>query len=120
TVAWMQRNNEQVPLLSAGVSTQRIVAPVLVCASLMLTLTVLNQELLVPYFADRLTLQRDDPGGQKELTVRHAYEPNGIHVTGSRAVRKDRLVRNFECVIPENLGKDQLTISAREARYVRG
>src|SRR5262245_21276994 len=27
TVAWMQRNNEQVPLLSAGVSTRRIVAP---------------------------------------------------------------------------------------------
>ncbi len=31
TVAWMQRNNEQVPLLSAGISTRRIVAPVLLC-----------------------------------------------------------------------------------------
>ena len=32
TVAMMQRNNEQLPLLSAGVPTQRIVAPVLLCA----------------------------------------------------------------------------------------
>jgi lipopolysaccharide export system permease protein len=32
TVAMMQRNNEQIPLLSAGVSTQRIVAPVVCCA----------------------------------------------------------------------------------------
>src|SRR4051812_30310592 len=37
TVALMQRFNEQVPLLSAGVSTGRIVRPVLVCAFLMLT-----------------------------------------------------------------------------------
>ena len=48
TVAMMQRNNEQVPLLSSGVPTQRIVAPVLVCACLMMTLTVLNQEMLIP------------------------------------------------------------------------
>src|SRR5581483_8572109 len=48
TVAWMQRNNEQVPLLSAGVSTQRIIRPVLFCATVMLSLTVLNQELLIP------------------------------------------------------------------------
>src|SRR5262245_54517858 len=36
TVAWMQRNNELVPLLSAGVSTRRVVQPVLICASLMM------------------------------------------------------------------------------------
>src|SRR4051812_29038943 len=39
TVAMMQRNNEQIPLLSAGVSTQRIVAPVLCSACFMMTLT---------------------------------------------------------------------------------
>src|SRR5262245_18837884 len=39
TVAWMQRNNEQVPLLSAGMSTQRIVLPVLGCAAVVLSLT---------------------------------------------------------------------------------
>ena len=33
TMAWMQRCNEQFPLLSAGVSTRRIVLPVLVCSA---------------------------------------------------------------------------------------
>ena len=32
TVAWMQRHNELMPLLSAGVSTQRVVGPVLAAA----------------------------------------------------------------------------------------
>src|SRR5580765_3476448 len=44
TVAWMQRNNELLPLLSAGVSTRRAVFPVLVCASAMLMLAGVNQE----------------------------------------------------------------------------
>src|SRR5580765_4776313 len=38
TVAWMQRNNELLPLLSAGVSTQRVVRPVLFCACGMMVL----------------------------------------------------------------------------------
>src|SRR5450631_3412549 len=32
TVAWMQKNNELLPLLSAGVSTRRAVRPVFLCA----------------------------------------------------------------------------------------
>src|SRR3954452_23887538 len=75
TVAWMQRNNEQVPLLSAGVFTRRIVGPVLLCACLMLTLTVLNQEFLLPRISHKLTLQKDDPEGDKDLMVRGQYEP---------------------------------------------
>jgi lipopolysaccharide export system permease protein len=120
TVAWMQRNNEQLPLLSAGVSTQRIVAPVLLCACLMLTLTVLNQELVVPRFADRLTRARDDPGGQRDLAVRHAYEANGIHITGGRASRQGLLVRELGCTIPESLAGNQVHLVAEEARYVPG
>src|SRR5215471_17796754 len=44
TVAWVQRNNELLPLLSAGISTRRMVRPVLLSACLMLGLSVLNQE----------------------------------------------------------------------------
>src|SRR5688572_12192880 len=39
TVALMQRNNEMLPLLSAGVSTRRVVRPVLFSAFLMLGLS---------------------------------------------------------------------------------
>src|SRR5689334_1889719 len=38
TVAWMQKNNEILPLLSAGVSTRRIVRPILLSAAAMLSL----------------------------------------------------------------------------------
>src|SRR6266404_3949587 len=48
TIAWMQRNNEILPLLSAGVSTRRIVRPVLFAACAMIALAVLNQEFVLP------------------------------------------------------------------------
>src|SRR5437762_10039136 len=59
TVAWMQRNNELLPLLSAGVSTRRVVLPVLGSAFAMLTLTALNQELVIPRISRYLLQDRD-------------------------------------------------------------
>lgn len=120
TVAWMQRNNEQVPLLSAGVSTRRIVAPVLFCASFMLTLTVLNQEFLLPNIAHRVTRQKDDPDGLKDLSVRAQYEPNLIHIEGDVASRRGFTVRHFRCTILENLAENILHLTAQEAHYIAG
>jgi lipopolysaccharide export system permease protein len=120
TVAWMQRNNEQVPLLSAGMSTRRIVLPVLMSACVMLSLAVLNQELVIPRIAERLLRQRDDPGGDKDLLVRQAYETTGIHATGHLATRKGKIVHNFECLIPEGVAPNQIHLTAQEARYVAG
>jgi len=120
TVAWMQRHNEHLPLLSAGVSTYRLMRPVLLSAAAMLGIAVLNQELLIPRVADRLNLQRDDPEGDKDINLagRGGYEPNGIHIHGERAIRKDRVVRNFCCTIPEQLAGSMIHLTAAEARYV--
>jgi lipopolysaccharide export system permease protein len=118
TVAWMQRNNEQIPLLSAGVSTRRIVAPVIGCACVMLSLAGLNQELLLPRVADRLSLERDDPGGAKEVSARSHYEPNNIHIEAEKAQRKGRIVRDFRVTIPESLAGQLLHLTARQARYI--
>jgi lipopolysaccharide export system permease protein len=118
TVTLMQRNNEQMPLLSAGVSTHRIVRPVLICACLMLTLTMINQELVIPQVADRLSLDKDDPIGEKFLQVRGQYEPNGILIEGGKAWRKDMGVEPFNVTIPEALAGNLINLEAREAHYI--
>ena len=121
TIAWMQRCNEQFPLLSAGVSTRRIVFPVLVCAAGMLSLAMVNQELVIPQVADRLTFDKDDPGGDKDLSITgRCYEPNGIHIGGEKGNRRKQTVTNFECVIPDSLAGNMLVLSAQEAVYVPG
>jgi lipopolysaccharide export system permease protein len=120
TVAMMQRNNEHLPMLSAGVPTHRIVAPVLFCAFFMVTLSVVNQELLIPKIGSKLNYERNDPNGDREVAVRHAYEPNEIHLEGERAKRNKSVIVNFRCLIPETVAGNQIHIQAREAEYHAG
>jgi lipopolysaccharide export system permease protein len=120
TVAWMQRNNEQVPLLSAGVSTRRIVLPVLLSAFFMLGLTIINQEFIIPRIADKLSLDKDDPEGEKSIPVRSAYDTNGIHVTGDRATRPNLTVNGFYTTILDPQGGQLFHLSSKEAHYIPG
>jgi lipopolysaccharide export system permease protein len=119
TIAWMQRCNEQFPLLSAGVSTQRIVMPVMLCAVFMLSLTVINQEIVIPRVADHLNRDKDDPQGEKEMRIDgQSYEPNGIHINGKSAKRRKQTVSEFEAVIPKELAGVMLVLTAQDAVYV--
>jgi lipopolysaccharide export system permease protein len=120
TVAMMQRNNEQIPLLSAGVSTHRIVTPIITSACFMMMMTTLNQELVIPRIRYRLSLERSDQEGTREVGVYGHFEPNLIHLEGDRAVRKDKLVHNLRCTIPETIDGNLYHICAKEAKYREG
>jgi lipopolysaccharide export system permease protein len=118
TVALLQRNNELLPLLSAGISTRRVVRPVLISAFLMLGLSILNQELVLPHI-DSYVAESKDFKGDREIGVQGGYETNGIIILGKSAVKKDMTVQGFACVFPPKLGRDNLTaLQAKEARYL--
>jgi lipopolysaccharide export system permease protein len=118
TVAWMQRHNEFLALLSAGVSTRRVVRPVLVAACLMLTLGILNQEFVLPRIDSFLVEHRVDPKDRGAIDARGAYETNDILLSGIKAYKQDMRVEGFTVVIPQKLGQQANTfLQAREARY---
>jgi lipopolysaccharide export system permease protein len=118
TVAWVQRNNEIIPLLSAGVSTRRVIRPVLLSACAFLGLSVANQELLLPRCGALLFNSRDDPDGLKDVAVqaaRGAY----VVVDGSTANRIDQTVQEFNCIIDEKTAQGNLiSLHARQAQYL--
>lgn len=117
TVAWMQRNNELLPLLSAGISTMRVVRPVLLASAAMIGVGVLNQELWLPRIDSFLVEHRSE--GEREVNVRGAFDTNGILISGVHAIRNELLVKDFVCTIPASVGHDGLTtMQAREARYI--
>jgi lipopolysaccharide export system permease protein len=119
TIAWVQRNNELLPQLSAGVSTQRVVRPVLLSACVMLTFATLNQELVIPRLSMLLSLSRDNPQGTHDMGVHPGYEPNGICIWGAVATRKDLLVRDFHCSIKPPIAPGSIiNLQAKEARYI--
>lgn len=118
TVSWMQRNNELLPQLSAGVPTRRAIRPVLIGAAITLALGPLNQELVIPQIAEGLMTHRDDPEGAKAQTLMGAYDPSGIHIEGVAGYRNERKVHWFYVTFPETSTSWMFHLTAREARYV--
>jgi lipopolysaccharide export system permease protein len=115
TVAWMQRSNELLPLLSAGVPTRRVVLPVFFGAGVMLGLMVLNQEFVIPPIGPHLLNDKDDP--TKEIMVQGGFEPNGVHVEGGLANREQRGIKPFHVMIPEGVSRNMIHLTAQEAQY---
>lgn len=118
TVAWMQRNNELLPCLSAGVSTHRILRPIILGAVCVLTLGIANQEMVIPRIADILMTERDDPQGVRERWVHGAFDPSGVHVEGITAFPKELTVKHFYATLPETNTSGMIHLSAAEARYI--
>ena len=101
TVAWMQRNNELLPLLSRGRADAAVIWPVLLGAGFMLCLGIANQEFVIPQIADALLADRDDPEGDKSLPVGGAFEPNGVHIEGTKAIRRAGSIAPLYVTFPE-------------------
>ena len=118
TVAWMQRNNELLPQLSAGIPTRRVVRPVLIGCGLTLALGPLNQEYVIPGIADALTQPRDDPTKDRPTDVKGAYDSTGVHLEGYAAFRKDKKVVALCVTFPEGGATSLAHATAKEAFYV--
>jgi lipopolysaccharide export system permease protein len=118
TVAWTQRNNELIPMLSAGVSTHRFLKPILVGAFLMQIVGVANQEYLIPYIAPALVTDRNDPEGTKDLVVQGCYDPSGVHIDGIRAFRREQVVESFNVTLPVGPHSEMKHLSADLAHYI--
>src|SRR5271157_4242865 len=77
TVTWMQRNNEQLAILAAGISTHRAIRPVLISSVIVSTFAVANQELVMPRFAEDLSKPHDDDG-QRTVHVTSRYDARDV------------------------------------------
>ena len=118
TVAWMQRNNELLPQLSAGIPTRRAIRPVLIGAAITLALGPLNQEFVIPEVANNLMTQRDDPGGTRAQILMGAYDSSGIHIEGYAGYRKDRRVERLSITFPENSPSGMVHMYAADGVYI--
>lgn len=118
TIAWMQRQNEMVALLSAGVPTQRIIRPIYLGCLFFLALQTINRELIMPLLSDQLEHSAADPTGQKAKSITGGFDKTGVLLEGTRAIPAEQLVRNMSCTVPTQLGGTMYHIFAKEARFI--
>lgn len=115
TVTWMQRDNELIAMLAAGISTRRIIRPVLVSAVIVNGLSVANQEYLIPRFADELQKSHGDDGEKKVVMLAHRRDLNDIVILGREGIRRTRVITKFSATLPAG---HRGQIEAELARYI--
>jgi lipopolysaccharide export system permease protein len=115
-LALVQKHGELNPLLSAGISTYRLMQPLLIGAALVNGLILLNQELIIPRIALELQL---NAGNSSDVTA--DVEPvmdfaTDILITGKRLnLRQQKLEEAAFLIKPPRVSDKLTTIEAREA-----
>ena len=92
TVTWMQRNNEQLAMLAAGISTHRAIRPVLYSSVIVSMLSVVNQEVIIPKYAEEIQKSHDDDGMAKVLSLPKRYDSRSVMIHGKEADRATRTI----------------------------
>ena len=117
TVTWMQRNNELLAMLAAGISTQRVIRPVLVSAVAISSLAIINQELIMPRLAEELQRPPDDDGFVPKK-VYPRQDSAEVFIQGFVADRSNRSVSHIAVTIPVRVAGELIEVASPEAIYI--
>jgi lipopolysaccharide export system permease protein len=117
TVTWMQKNNELLAMLAAGISTHRIIRPVWISALLVSGLAVINQEFIIPPLGEELQKSHDDDGLRKVL-VASRYDAQGVLIHGREADRNAKTILTFNATLPVSIFGAIRELEAKQARYI--
>ncbi len=117
TVTWMQRNNEQLAILAAGVSTHRAIRPVLVSSVIVSLFAIANQEIVMPRFGEELAKDHADDG-EISVHVTGRYDAQGILIHGIEADRATKTILPFYSTIPVKVFGSQRLVKGQQATYI--
>lgn len=119
TVTWMQRANEQLAMLAAGVSTQRMIRPVVVSSVLVSFFSVANQEVVIPRYADELQKNHADDGNSEVVVQTKPADHRGLIFSGLKADRARKTIKErFAVTVPSEVFGAIRNIEANEATYI--
>ena len=117
TVTAMQKNNEQLAILAAGVSTHRAIRPVMIASVIVSTFAVFNQELIMPRYAEDLAKSHDDDG-QRTVHVSARYDSHSVLIAGSDADRNAKTLLPFDATIPVEIVGEIKLLRGQQATYI--
>jgi len=118
TVAMLMRNNEFVPIQAAGVSTLRIIRPLILAVVCLTTMFCVMRELLLPNIQDRITMEAADYAEDRGVLLNVTIDnETDITIQGDRVFRAEKRIEKPEIVFPRVITKQQLRLSGETAYH---
>jgi len=119
TTAWLQRQQEMVALLAAGISRARVTAPVVVGSVVLILLGVCNREMILPRMIHLLARTNTDLLGEKGWPIQARYDnETDILLRGRAAYRKDYRIAEPNFLLPPGLDQYGAQLQAENAYYL--
>ena len=116
TVAMLMRNNEFVPIQAAGISTLRIIRPLIAAVFCLTVMFCLMREFLLPNIQDQVTMGASDYADNKGVLLNVARDnETGISISGDRVFRSGKRISKPEFVFPRTISKQQLRLTGESA-----
>jgi len=109
TVALLMRNNELVPIQAAGISTLRIIRPLIIAVACLVALFCLTRECLLPNIQDRIVMEASDYAKNNGTLLNVTLDnETGMTIRGDRVFRSEKQIEKPEFVFPRTIARQSL------------
>jgi lipopolysaccharide export system permease protein len=116
TVATLMRNNEFVPIQAAGISTLRIIRPLILAVFCLTVLFCLMREYLLPNVQDRIVMEASDYAQDQGTLLNVAIDnETNLNIQGDRVFRSEQRISKPEFVFPRTITRQQLRLTGESA-----
>lgn len=117
-VTWLQKTNEFTALMAAGITTRRIIRPLLVSAVVVAGLAAANRELLIPAVRDKLVRNAQNWLGDTPRSVDSVRDNRtDILIGGRAAYMNEKRIEEARFTLDRRLGDFGRTLEAANAYY---
>lgn len=118
TVTWIQRHNEMIALMAAGISRARVVVPVIVAAIVIALLAAANRELVLPRLAKELSRKPTDMLGDVAHPLHQQCDHHsGIWINGKQTFADRQRIEKPSFDLPQTLDQYGSQLTAENAFY---
>lgn len=118
TISMMMRHNEVIPLQAAGISTMRIVAPLIGAAVVVSALSVFCRECVLPNYIDELAMEARDFNKKQGIRVNASRDKQtGLMIQGNALYRSERRISEPIFTFQKPVVKQNTQIKAENAIY---
>jgi lipopolysaccharide export system permease protein len=112
------RNNELVPMQAAGISTLRIIQPLIFAVIFVALVSTVLREAVLPHFLDELVMEAETISKDRGIRLNAIIDnETGISILGDKIYRRELRISNPVFVIPKPIAKQMTQLKAKEAIY---
>jgi lipopolysaccharide export system permease protein len=120
TVTWIQRHNELTALLAAGVPKSRIMKSVILGAVVVILLSIINREFVIPRARAHLSYNAQNLGGGSGQALQPRYDNETVVLIGgsrSKVFGDQQRIEKPDFYLPPGLDKYGARLAADNAFY---